>query len=96
MTYEEMLEYVGLTDETLRARAEANAMKDIAVYSIAKAENITISDAEYEEKLAAYAESQGYTKDEILEIYTKKELIDQFTYNAVYDVIESWQNIITE
>ena len=96
MTYEEMLEYVGLTDESLRARAEANAMKDIAVYSIAKAENITISDAEYEEKLVAYAESQGYTKDEILEMYTKKELIDQFTYNAVYDAIESWQNIITE
>ena len=96
MTYEELLEYVGLTDKTLRERAEANAMKDIAVYSIAKAENVTISDAEYEEKLASYAESLGYTKDEIVEMYTKEELIEQLTYNAVYDAIESWQNIVTE
>ena len=96
MTYEEMLEYVGLTDKTLRERAEANAMKDIAVYSIAKIENMVVSEAEYEEKIDAFAESLGYTKDELLQVYTKEELINQLTYEAVYGVIESWQTIVTE
>ncbi len=94
MTYEEMLEYVGLTDETLRERAEANVMKDIAVYSIIKAENITVSDGEYDKYIGEMEENTGYSRKDLEELYTKEELTEQFTYSKAYEMIEGWQEIV--
>ena len=96
MTYEEMLADVGFTDETLRERARDNVMKDIAIYSIAKAENMLVTDAEYDEKLTEFASSLGASKEDLEEMYTRQELKEQMAYEAVYAVVESWQNIVTE
>ena len=96
ITYEEILASAGLDDASLRARAEDNVMKDIAVYSIAKAEGLVVTNSNYAEHIAAYVEYTGYSEKELLEMYTKDELREQMSYKRVYDVIESWQNIIVE
>lgn len=94
MTYEQMLEYVGMTDSMLRERAESNVMKDITVYSVIKAENISLSDEEYDKRLDEMSESTGYDKETLEQSYTKEALVEQFTYNMAYEMLESWQNII--
>ena len=94
MTYEEMLEYVGMTDGSLRERAEANVMKDIAIYSVIKAENITITDEEFERRLAILAESMGGEKEDVLKFYEKEELVDKFTYSKAYETAVDWQDLV--
>ena len=92
ISYEEILEMVGMTDDDVYARAHDNVMTDMVVYSVIKAENYKITDAEYEELLAELAESSGYSKDEILETYTVEKLTDMFTYTKVYEKAADWQS----
>lgn len=95
ISYEAILEQAGMTDQMLRERAEANVMKDIAVYAIIRAENIKLDEGEYDVRLEALAKLMGYSKEDIEKSYTKEELTEQFTYNKACEVIESWQNTVT-
>jgi FKBP-type peptidyl-prolyl cis-trans isomerase (trigger factor) len=61
---------------------------------VLKEENISINDEEYEEMLDELAESSGYTKEDILKIYSKEDLNEMFIYTKVYESAVEWQNYI--
>ena len=94
MTYEAILEMVGMTDDDVYNRAHDNVLTDMVVYSVLKEENISINDEEYEELLDELAESSGYAKEDILKIYSKEDLNEMFIYTKVYESAVEWQNFI--
>ncbi len=95
MSYEDFLEKeVGTTDEEIYEGAYERVKNEILVYAIIKAENVTISEDEYNEMLDEWVNDTEYTKEDILESYTKEELIDIFTMSKLYDLGVSWQTYI--
>ena len=94
MTYEAILEMVGMTDDDVYNRAHDNVLTDMVVYSVLKEENISINDEEYEELLTELAETSGYAKDDILKVYTKEDLNEMFIYTKVYESAVEWQNFV--
>ena len=94
VSYEELLQLIGMTDDDVYNRAHDNVMTDMVVYSVVKAENFTITDAEYEELLEEFAASSGYSKENILAAYSKETLTDMFTYTKLYEKAVEWQNFI--
>ena len=94
ISYEEILEMIGMTDDEVYARAHDNVFTDMVVYSVIRAENFSITDEDYEELLDELVESSGYTKSEILASYPKEDLVDMFTYTKIYEDAASWQNYI--
>ena len=94
MTYEQMLDYVGMTDDELYARAHDNVLGDMVVYSIVKAENITITDEEYSERLKELTEGSDYSEEDYLKAYGKEKLMEMFTYTKTYEEAIKWQNFV--
>lgn len=64
MEYEELLSAFGMTEEDLEEEALDSLQRDSVIEAIAEAENITVSDEEYEEALAGYAEEEEYDDTE--------------------------------
>jgi len=91
MSYEDILKMIGMTDDDVYNRAHDNVLTDMIVYSVIKAENFSITDAEYDELLTELAENSGYSKDKILETYTEEKLSDMFTYTKLYEEAANWQ-----
>lgn len=77
MTYESFLEYIQLSDSKFRENAYENALNDIALYSLIKAENITLSDEEYKTMLEEYADMNDVTA-EYAESYLGKDLLMEY------------------
>lgn len=96
MSYEDILKMIGMTDDDVYNRAHDNVLTDMIVYSVIKAENFSITDAEYDELLTELAESSGYSKDKILETYTEEKLSDMFTYTKLYEEAANWQKYIVK
>lgn len=76
ITYDEYMKAFEYTDETLREKARESAAKDMMVQYIANAEQIRLSDEEYEEYLDNMVNSylnQGYaiSKQEIIDYYAE-------------------------
>lgn len=92
VTLEQMLEYVGLTEETLYENAKNNILTDMTVYSIIKAEGISVSEDEYKEKLAEFAEQNNCDEEDVLKEYTKEDLMSMFLYTKAYETAASWQS----
>ena len=90
MDVDTFLSYRGYTKESLRRQLENDILTNMIVYSIMKAENITVSDEEY----AQYIAESGYTEAEWLKQYTKEELEEMFLYTKTYDSVTSWQNFV--
>ena len=94
ITYQEILDMIGMTDDDVYNRAHDNVLTDMIVYSIVKAENYSITEEEYDELLTQFAESSGYSKEEILGAYTKDALTEMFTYTKIYEMAVEWQNFV--
>lgn len=92
MTYEDILKMIGMTDDDIYNRAHDNVLTDMVVYSVVKAENIVLTEEEYQEMLDELAESSGYSKDDIVKVYTRESLTEMFTYTKVYESAVEWQN----
>ena len=92
MTYEDILEMIGMTDDDIYNRAHDNVLTDMVVYSVVKAENIVLTEEEYQDMLDELAESSGYSKDDIVKVYTRESLTEMFTYTKVYEAAVEWQN----
>ena len=95
ITYEDILDMIGMTDDDVYNRAHDNVLTDMIVYSIVKAENYTITEEEYDELLAEFSESSGYSKEDILSAYSKDALTEMFTYTKIYEMAVEWQNFVT-
>ena len=94
ISYEELLQLIGMTDDEVYNRAHDNVMTDMVVYSVVKAENFTITEEDYNELLDEFAASSGYSKENILAAYSKETLTDMFTYTKLYEKAVEWQNFV--
>ena len=79
-SYEAFLKYYGVSEELTMDSAKLSALEDVLLLSVAKAENITITDAEYTEGLKKYAQEWGYESSAKLleergEVYVRTALI---------------------
>ena len=90
MDLDTFLAYDGYTRESLKESIKDNILTNIVVYSIMKAENVTLSDEDYNK----YIENSGYTEEEWLKEYTKEEITEMFVFTKTYDEALSWNNFI--
>ena len=89
-TYEEYLEACGATDADVKALVEDTVREELVFYSIVKAEGLRISDEEYEEGVADYAEAQGVTVEEMEEEYGRDYISDALLWDKViYTLFET-------
>ncbi len=92
MTLDAYLAYYGLTKESLREETKENLYMDMMVYSIIKAEGITLTEEEYKADLKELAENYGMTEDDVLDYYTEDELRDMFYYTRGYEAVLQWSS----
>jgi trigger factor len=92
VTLETMLQYVGMTEESVYEEAKNNVLTDMMVYSVIKAENIVIDDEEYDKLLAEFLEESGCKKEELESQYSKDDLMEMFIYTKVYEAAVEWQS----
>ena len=96
ISYEEVLDMIGMTDDDLYTRAHDNVFTDMVVYSVIKAENFSITEEEYDQMLKDLVETSGYTEAELLASYPKEKLTDMFTYTKIYEMAPTWQTFAVE
>lgn len=93
VTYEEYLNMMGASDEQVRQMARDQVKEDLIFYAITQAENITVSDAEYEAELPTFAEAFGMEADALVEQYGEEAIRDGILWNKTQDLIVSWAKI---
>jgi len=91
MTYEDFLaEYVGMTDQQLRAAAENYVAEDLVLYCLQDALGAELTDQEYDDGCTYYAEMYEMTKIEFLSYYGEYEvrttLVWEDTMKALADI----------
>lgn len=96
MTLDAFLEYIGVTKDQIMEESRNSVFTDMVVYSIAKAENISISEEEYKEMLTQLAEAYGCTEDEIFSYYklTEDDVNDMFLFTKAYESVLEWNTFI--
>lgn len=92
-TYEEYLDMMGKTDDDVRQMARDQVKDDLVFYALVKAENITVSDAEYATELPIFAEAMGMEPDAMLEQYGEATIRDGILWNKAQDLLVSWATI---
>ncbi len=90
MTLDAFLKANGMTRESVRADAESDVFTDLIVYSLIKAESITLTDDDYKAQLAEFVEETGAPEEEILKVYPEEELRDMFLYTKAYESVLEW------
>ena len=90
MTLETFLENIGMTLDDVKKEAEDGLFKDMILYSLIKAENITVSEEEYNTMLKEMAEGAGVTEKEVTDYYTKEELEEMFLYTKGFESVLQW------
>ena len=77
-------EYLGLAKE----EAESRIKEEMVCFAIARRENITLSEAEYQEMAADYAKREGYASVEALEaVYNKDDIRETLMEDKVVRLI---------
>ncbi len=88
MEYSEFLEtYVGMTDADIRQDAEKFIFEDLIIYSVIQAEGLELTEEEYAQGLADYAEANKTTAEEFEEYYTKDVIWDALQYRKMIDFV---------
>lgn len=82
MEYADFLAQLSTSEDTFREDlkevAEASVKEKLVALAIVKAENLEISDKEYEEKTAEYVENYGFeSKEAMIEAVTEEALMEQ-------------------
>ena len=74
-TYEDFLaSYVGTTDEALLEECRSYVREDLVMYALAKALNHTLTEEEFNTRLAHLASAYGTTADNMLSQYEQSSL----------------------
>ena len=89
MTYEQMLNYAGTTDEEIKSNAYSNALDDIFLYSMVKAENLTLTDDEYPKMLTDFSKRSGMSVSYLLSNYGEQALKLYFQTDKVKTFLRS-------
>lgn len=95
MTYEEFMAsgygaYIGLsykTDAELRAAAESVVKEELIIYAIANEQGLSVTDGEYKEYLADFAEQNGVTEEEVLRYYTEQDIREQILIEKLVEYL---------
>lgn len=94
--YEEFLEKQGITDEEVRQSARDQVKEDLIFYAIVAAENIALTDEEYEAGLLEFSDYYGMTGEELVEEYGEANIRDGLLWDKTQDLIVKWANVIEE
>ena len=89
MTYEQMLNYAGTTDEEIKSNAYSNALDDIFLYSMVLAENLTLTDDEYPKMLTDFSKKSGMSVSYLLSNYGEQTLKLYFQTDKVKTFLRS-------
>ena len=93
MTLDAFLQSIGYTLDDIRKEAEDGFFTDAVVYSLIKAENITVDDEYYNAKLAEAAESSDVTVEYIEQYYGGKEAVkEMLLYTKAYESVLEWNS----
>ena len=88
MTLEDYLSNSGMTDEGLKENAKFQISCTLAIDAIGKAENITVSDDEYQAGLEELASQYGAESGEAFEEqYGKEEIENSILYDKILDYV---------
>lgn len=95
-TYEEYLAACGASDADVKAMVEDAVREELIFYSIIKAEGISISDEEYEDGVAGFAELQGVTVEEMEEQYGRDYITDSLLWDKMIYTLFDTTVFVTE
>lgn len=95
-TYEEYLAACGVDDAYVKKMVEDVIREEIVLYSIAKAENIVVSEEDYAEGLAYYAEAQGVTEEELEAEYGRDYIEGNLLWDKVIYELFDTTEFVTE
>jgi trigger factor len=84
------------SEEDIKASAEDAVREELVFHAIVKAENYSISDAEYDEAIAKYAENRSATAAELEANYGKETLTEAFLWDKVLNTLTASANIVNK
>lgn len=87
MTFEKFCETYNITLDSIREEAESELIYETAVYSIIKAENITLTEEKFASMLKEMAESNGVTEEIVKQYYTDEDLEEMFLFQLGYEAV---------
>ena len=94
MTFETFCSTYGVTLESIREEAELEFIYETAIYTIIKAENVTLSDEEFNTMLDEMAASYGVSADYVRMYYSDEELEEMFLVEKACTVVVEWNTFI--
>lgn len=95
VTYEEMLKNFGFADdEALKKYVNQVVSEELVTHALIQAENIEISDEEYEYYLELKVKFGEETKEEILENYTEQALREEFIFQKANDIVIALNTLV--
>lgn len=95
-TYEEYLKACGVTDANIKEMGETVVREELVFYSIVKAENISLTEADYEEGLAKYAEMNDMTTDELEAQYGREYIESNILWDKVIYTLFDTMTFVSE
>ena len=90
MSLEEFLAYIGITLDDIREDSKEEFFYECVLYSIIKAENITITEEDFNKHLKEMMDYNGVDEKTIYEYYTKEELNEMFLCTKGYEAVLEW------
>ena len=94
MSLESFLEYIGITLDDIREGAREDFFYECVLFSIIKAENITITDEDFDKYLKEMMDYNGVDEKTIYQYYTKEQLVEMFLYTKGYEAVLEWNTFI--
>lgn len=92
MSWDDFISMTGMTEdqfnEEAKTYAEESVKEEMIMYTIARNENIAVTEGTYEEEAQKYVESLGYDSVEALEeAYDKDTIITSILWNEVFEFL---------
>ena len=92
MSWDDFISMTGMTEEQFteeaKTYAEESVKEEMIMYTIARNENIAVTEGAYEEEAQKYVESLGYESIEALEeAYDKDTIITSILWNEVFEFL---------
>ncbi len=94
MTYEDFLaKYVQQTDEEVYNEAKSYIIEDCVIYSIVKAENLWVTEEEYDEEIVYYCDLYEMDKETLEKTHGKDKIMSVVQWNKLMDNIYEWSDV---
>ena len=91
-TYDGLLKELDLTDEEILEYVQERVVEECVFYSIVKAENIQITDAEYRKGVTDYAAYEGVSEQELVNEYGEEYIREAVLWDKVMTLLKNKTN----